>query len=95
MNQSWNAILPLSMYCAGVALWVCCKKFKLNVTEEECSSSSHFDGASGKGTLSSLIGNTPLVKLEKLSKVIGCDIFVKVFTYIHPIVFCVIITNHF
>jgi hypothetical protein len=29
-------------------------------------------------TLGSLIGNTPLVKLERLSKITGCDIFAKV-----------------
>ena len=29
-------------------------------------------------TLDHLIGNTPLIKLETLSRVIGCEIFVKV-----------------
>lgn len=36
------------------------------------------DTGTSNSTMDQLIGNTPLVKLERISKITGCEVFAKV-----------------
>lgn len=69
--------LPVALFLSTMVSWKClllCRRSKTITTSDERSLRTSSAGS----TLDALIGNTPLIKLNRLSDITGCDIFVKV-----------------
>jgi hypothetical protein len=73
------ALEPYVLFCASCVLVWCAKAQQPKNSKLTADTMDLTRG----GTLSQLIGNTPLVKLEKLSMLTGCDIYAKVWRAVY------------